>query len=276
MLTSRRVHVSQTGHTSYADAVQAFERIFTFLRSLPHLTVLVLQDTFCIHDAYGSGRRRYPLHVPLGFTLDIRAVEYTFQCRICAKWWPPSLSPLFPHLRRLKSVLAQTSYADRLESVTLKLSDDDDVLSALENLPPSIKTAVISPYNHSRKVSVVSHVDKQRLYAVLDTLPNLRTLDICLSAVSLSDHPDPLVHLRQAAVCLAQHGITRGWFWNELSDLDYNQLLGYHRRAWRVDGTDNGTPRIVLAEQPVFLHPVVVRNLDAQGTDTPLLSETWG
>jgi hypothetical protein len=81
---------------------------------------------------------------------------------------------------------------------------------------------------------------------------------------------------RRAA--LAARGVQRGWWWTRIVDLNYGQLLGYQGLAWTAqDGPDTKEPRITVATEPAWLHPiVVVRNADGQGTALPMPDEMWG
>jgi hypothetical protein len=179
----------------------------------------------------------------------------------------------------------------------------------------ALRELFVSYYDLSRKADVITEFNCASFLRMIPSYAELRTLDMCLSAHSFAalanfspevDASEDLLEPSTPLVMAASHllasvGVQRGWWWHRVVDLDYGQLQGYRRLAWEARPVDSGAQddaehpsfqidferilpgveiktgfKIVLAEEPAWLHPMVVRNTDAQGTSFPMPDEQWG
>lgn len=235
---------------------------------------------------------------PLTYGDDMAAAQYLpAGTRVPAGMWAPyTLLPLA---------------ARSLTALTLKVDEGGVVpfaflTNVLRSLAPCqrLQELYVSQYGGSRKIEVVHHVmslqpggthddwllntaeQVDRLFDVLAAFPELQALDLCVGPRTIMPSVPHAPHasstfverlewregaMRAARVMADRSTVTRGWWWVQVSDLDYSQLERYERWAWWI-GHDG---EVEMDETPQRLRPMVVRNQDGQGTVVDIPSEAW-
>jgi hypothetical protein len=152
-----------------------------------------------------------------------------------------------------------------VSTLILKVRDSAHPLDLLRQIDRNVSELFIAFYDLSRKVTIPDIGAPGAFFDALHEFPHLHTLDMCLAYGSFGRSA------LEAAHVLMSHGIRRGWWWERVVDADYGQLEGFHRTAWVADCSGG-----VSLSQPEWLHPLVVRNTDGQGTQHPRPDELWG
>ena len=279
----------------------------SFVQLFPALHILELENTFCAHPSYGVSGDDNMRNSVYSFAdaddldlPDVRILVTESECHVCCGAIPLVMGSRLPNVERLK-LASPPSHTPALSTLidTLRISPVRNSLTCLVlKLPDwlypelllqclvhcaALEELFVSFYDLSRKVNVVTAVENALFLDAVAKIPTLHTLDMCLSTACIVGEPDPEVYpkhqqVMDASRALASAGIKRGWWWTRVVDLDYAQLMGYERLAWEAQpGEAEGSePNIVVAPQPAWLHPIVVRNADGQGTDLPMPDEMWG
>lgn len=290
---------------STATAQVNFDSFTSLLTRCPALeTIDIAHNPFCPHDAYGLGLERiFALTCPRPISLPkVHTLSIALKCRICAVELARTLASWCPSLTALRASVVTfvpparvlpplTAHLASLRTLHLKVGEEWTLPSLLACLPKSLVELHVAPYDASRKVQVVDPLQTHDgmpgdgLRAFLDELgafTQLEEVDLCLSPSALSDDPALSADERgpqwsDAAAAAAMvmtdtcQTLRRGWWWIQVVDLDYRQLKGYERWPWWRDKDGD----IVVAEEPWYLAPLVVRNQDGQGTTVEIPSEEW-